>query len=593
MKYRNKSEENLASKVYQYGSPLKFRLHENEDVVEQLRIQNRFWNDLVEVFQRHREKYRQTLEGLDDELSDLVTRSDQLKEEIEGLRGEIRARRKAARSGKKAECSDLRERIRALRDERKPLIERIKPLKAEVRLRNKDVLHELSREHNAEVKALRQRYAAEGLYWGTYNAVLQGYDVARKRSMKEGSDLKFHRFDGTGTLTCQIPHGITIRDVFEGVTNMLQIDPVPESAWDKSTPRGTRRVQCRTIARMRIGSNDDKQRSPKWLEIPIVMHRPVPEHARIKSASISFKKIADRITPFLNLTVNEPASQSIVRTGGACAVHVGWRSKLDTWEGRIRVAYWLNSDGEEGEVVLDESYRKVQERLARLKSNRDVNFNAARERLGEWLQANPDSVPEWFTEGLKHLSQWKAHARLAVFVLKWRENRFGGDEQIHEVLEAWRRQDRHLWTWHSNLQEKMKGRRREKYRIFAARLAAQYDVVVMDDFDLRAFADKASPEEGVDACSGLRNQAKIAAVGSLRQEIERAMKAAGKLAVRESSEGITRTCPFCEGEVASPPKADIMVVCGKCLKVYDQDWAACSNLLTRFAKVRQTGTSPC
>jgi len=119
----------------------------------------------------------------------------------------------------------------------------------------------------------------------------------------------------------------------------------------------------------------------------------------------------------------------------------------------------------------------------------------------------------------------------------------------------------------------MSGRRLEQYRIFAVKAAREYDTVIFEEFDLRAVRRKKRPEQGVDAESGLRNFMTIASVSILRREIKRAFDAAGKLFIKDHSSGTTRACPFCGGTTESDPKASILLSCGNCKKVYDQDWA--------------------
>lgn len=57
----------------------------------------------------------------------------------------------------------------------------------------------------------------------------------------------------------------------------------------------------------------DEERNPVWIEIPIIMYRPIPEDAKIQRVSISTKKVADRIRWFLNVTVieDEPAKEDL------------------------------------------------------------------------------------------------------------------------------------------------------------------------------------------------------------------------------------------------------------------------------------------
>ena len=565
----------MPAKVYQYGSPLKtFVTGEAE---KQIRLQARFWNDLVEIEHEFSQRYRDVMNNADEKISSLNEEVGRRREEIEALRGEIKERRKKARSGR-VDDSEIKKKVAELLAENKHLIQELKDYRAEVKIMVKPRLHELESERRARVKELRQQYAAEGLYWGNYNAVLTSYQTARSRSMQSGGELHFRRFDGTGRLTCQIQGGMSVEEAFSGANNLFQIDPVPETAWNIPS-RGESRKLCRTKAKIRITSDEEK--NPVWIEIPIVMHRPIPQNARIQRVSISTKKVADRIRWFLNVTVIEDElEKEDFAIGQVVALDVGWRKKED---GSIRIAYWIDSNGDTGEVELDVSFIHTDQRIRTLQKKRDDNFNVAKEKLSKWVSARKEheEVPEWFTERTDTLAQWRAQARLAALILFWRDNRFSGDGEVFSFLESWRRQDRHLWIWQANLRDKMSGRRLQQYRVFAAKAAKQYDAVIFEEFDLRSIKKKKRPEQGVDSDSSLRNFMKIAGVSILRSEVRRAFEAAGKLFVKEQTSG-QGACPFCGETAEREPGVGMFVSCTGCGKVYDRDWAKAKDLLSRW-----------
>ena len=338
----------MPTKVYQYGSQLKTVV--KGEAEKQIRLQARFWNDLVEIDHEFSQRYRDVMNNADEKISSLNEDVGKRQKEVDALRAEIKERRKLARSGR-IDCSDIREKIAQHIKENKLLIEELKAYRAEVKIMVKPRLHELESERRARVKALRQRYAAEGLYWGNYNAVLTSYQTARSRVMQSGGELRFRRFDGAGRLTCQIQGGMSVEDAFLAANNFFQIDPVLETAW-KIPARGERKRLCRTKARVRITSDDEK--NPVWLEIPIVMHRPIPQDAKIQRVSVSTKKIGDRIRWFLNITViEEEPEKEASSIGRVLALDIGWRKKGN---GSIRVAYWIDSDGHTGEVELSGSF---------------------------------------------------------------------------------------------------------------------------------------------------------------------------------------------------------------------------------------------
>lgn len=179
------------------------------------------------------------------------------------------------------------------------------------------------------------------------------------------------------------------------------------------------------------------------------------------------------------------------------------------------------------------------------------------------------------------MGQWQTQARLVALTLYWRANRFPGDGEIFPLLESWRHQDKHLWTWQANLRDKMKARRLEQYRLFAAKAAGQYDAVIFEEFDLRGLRKKKRPEQGVDSDSNLRNVMKIAGVSILRAEFQRAFEAAGKPFVKEQIAG-TEKCPFCDKAPLRASDPGMLVSCINCGKVYDRDWGKAKTLLFQW-----------
>jgi chorismate mutase len=566
------------AKVYQYGSPISTQ--PEGFALEQLFMQNRFWNDLVAVDHEFRGRYNGIINGYDENIISLNNQIDEITSRIAEIRADIKTKRKNQRNVK-VSVDGSKEEIQALIARRKPLYEEVKKYKAEVKIAIKPELHALDSERKARVKSLRQQYAGKGLYWGNYNAVLDSYLTARSRAMKEGAELRFHRFERTGRWTCQIQGGMRIADAFSLADNRFQIDPVSSEAWIHPS-RSERRRLCRTKARIRIGSTEDRQ--PVWLEIPIVMHRPIPSDSLIKSVSIIAKKVGNRTKWFLNVTiVANGTPMALEHTGKAIAIDMGWRRKT----GGLRVGYWVDSDGNQGEYLLEESFLQTDDRLAKLQQTRDNNFNLAKEKLIQWLSSKAGDngeVPEWLLESSKHLAQWRACAKLAALILHWRDNRFDGDGEIIDWLEKWRKQDKHLWTWQANLREKMMGRRLDQYRVLACSLVKKYAVIILEDFDLRRVKTKKSPEEGVDADSAIRNASKIASVSILRNEIIRACAEAGKIIEKVDPFNTTLECPFCGGKIENHPRRAITVTCGTCGATYDQDWAGAKNLIKKFSR---------
>ncbi len=374
-------------RIYQYGSPSKMIV--TGEAENQARLQISFWNQLVGLDREFVQRYREMTDNANEKISSLREELERKQLEINTLRGAIKKSATGRQSNEKLEA---RQKIAALLDECRSLIGELKTCRSVARIIIRPRLHDMEAERQGRVKELRQRYAAEGLYWGNYNAVLRSYQTARSRAVQTGGELQFHRYDGTGRWTCQIQGGMTVDEAFSRANNLFQVDPVPESAWSHPS-KGERRRLCRTSARMRIAS--DPESHPIWLEIPITMHRPVPPDAKIQFVSMNTRKVGDRIRWFLNVTVVEDESQKERSPSGqVLAVNIGCREVPD---GSVRVAYWVDNNGAAGEVKLDRSFANTSKRISALQKRRDDNFNSARIRLAEWLPKQ-GALPDWLSQ---------------------------------------------------------------------------------------------------------------------------------------------------------------------------------------------------
>lgn len=206
-------------------------------------------------------------------------------------------------------------------------------------------------EHRETVGALetaRRQFVVEarqtsGLYWGTYNQVLDDYARSRARGFKTGwRPRKSDPAREDGCLTVQIQRtrsglGAAPGELFDGSVSALQLAPVPAAAHDPDTPRGERGRLCRTRMQMRIDA------AGTLVTLPLVLHRPLPPVARVKKAQLTWRRVGTRIEWQLALTVTQPAQHVAHAYPEAyCGIDVGWRKLID---GAVRVAWIAGSDG--------------------------------------------------------------------------------------------------------------------------------------------------------------------------------------------------------------------------------------------------------
>jgi hypothetical protein len=193
-----------------------------------------------------------------------------------------------------------------------------------------------------------------------------------------------------------------------------------------------------------------------------------------------------------------------------------------------------------------------------------------------------DMAIPWLTEATRTIHAWRAERRLAHLAIQWRSQRFAGDEATFDALEAWRKQDRHLYEWEANQRRKSLARRLDQYRRFAAMLARDHHTVVLERFDLRVFAERQPAEsERVDIQTA-RTQRHAAAVSELRLSIVQAFLARNGRERRVSAVDTTRACHQCGLKEKWDAARHLYHACSGCGAYWDQDDNAWRNMLVRL-----------
>ncbi|SDB26288.1 Putative transposase DNA-binding domain-containing protein [Desulfonatronum thiosulfatophilum] len=585
----------MPPRIYKYGLGKNIEGPDQrlpDQVFEQFRLQNRFWNALVEIEKAHAVKYDELRTGADARLGAVQERIDSMNESLEHINSDIKAQRKNARKvvptdpATKKQIADIKGQIKALKIERKELRERIKGI-------IRPQAEALNTQRLQEINDKRREFAALGLYWCNYNAVLNSMETARKHILRKRAqglpaDFTFRPFTGQGRLTVQLMHGPPFSEILEGINTQLQLGPVPDDTWT-SPDRAERRRLSRTQGRIRIGSEGFQGREPIWFEFPIVLHRPVPEEGKIKKAQVSRRKVGLDWVWELDLTVVlpevQPEAQREPQTGAqpgqvrkvqhCIGLDLGWRKTDDG----LRVAAWVDSDGQQGVFRLDVGYVATQDRLDGLKSVLDKNRDQITAQLLDWGKQH-EHLPHWLD--LQKVSVVKSHQYFLHLADTWANDRQEADQEVFEDLAQWRKRFVHLYSWHSNLSRKMRYRRREAFRLFAKKLAETYTHVFLEEFNLAWSSRKKDAEDTPLALQRASNKwARVASPGAFRQELQNFCNKTGSLLIFGKSDKASRTCPECKNKIAKDMSARIMVICEACRAEYDQDLGAAANVLCK------------
>jgi hypothetical protein len=468
--------------------------------------------------------------------------------------------------------------------------------------------------HNDRKKRIRAGFAAQGLYWGTYGVVDQSMNKAQS-----GPPPQFKSWRGDGKIGLQVQRDPTVTDVLAGRHRFVQIDPPPPLPEGHSKRQEKTR---RTVCRIRIGSTGRRGLTPVWATVPFTMHREMPADATVKWCYLFRERIGTReewrVQFVLAREGGFPKLKPSAATG-TVGVDVGWRRVPEG----LRVAYWVGSDGREGQLILPARRLDAWPHVEELQGVRDRNFDGAREVLARWLEGDPllpdwvglhiakleadlrrtdlregvrpaleqevavyrtyaaraltgnwlvPQPPEWFVEKTARLRQWRSANRLAAVVRRWRNERFVGDEVIFNLMEEWRRRDRHVYDWMESRRKRNVRWRNDAYRAFASELRQRYRTAHLENVNWAELQKNLPPE--MDPAGVPADWRKAAAVGTLLAFIKEAAPVSVMIPAAHTTDG----CHVC-GHIEDFDRLELVRTCPKCKAVWDQDKNAAVNLL--------------
>lgn len=566
----------LTIRVYQYGclSPTVFP----EEAEQQLRLANRLWNALV-ANDRHAQEQNTTLWSEQNPIRILEEEIANLDHRITELRTQTANTKKSTR--KATVAPERREEISVIVAQRKDLRQQLRETKVSLKDNIKDQQSSIWETQKQADKNARQQFASQGLYWGIYNDTMQHFQVASKKAHQTGGTVRFRRYTGEGTWTVQIQTmsgtaPATVEDLFNPssrIRNLVQVDRVDTRNWEQ-LPRWQRKQQSHTMLHMRVTSNG---REAIMIDLPMIMHRPIPEGASIKLVRLTRKKLGRQWKYAVSFTVDEPVSVLPAPTQSAVAVDLGWR-KVDN---RLRVGVWVGDQApyREHEISLPERLIGGFEQADRIRSYRDTYFNEAISALRAWLTDNPE-CPEWLRDLTAYIAQWKSHERLMNVVETWKQLRFSTDRDIFEQLSEWRKKERHLQDFEVNLRDRLVKWRREIYRVEASKLAKQFRTIILEDMNLQNLSRTPRIENGDTQQERIvRAHRTLASPGVLREALLAAFRDSEHEVVLATPVNTTRIHASCGHIVEADYASSVQIQCPSCNVWYDQDANACRNLL--------------
>ena len=416
-------------------------------------------------------------------------------------------------------------------------------------------LQPLSEQHKEQVKVERARC---GTFWGTY---LQIEDAVMRAAKSTSIDvpMRGRPWLGEGLVAVQIQGAMTSEELLSG-----------EDSRARLLGEGRHRILW-----LRVGSEG---RAPVWATFPVTYHRDLPPGAKIKWVRVHRNKVATHYRFSAQIVLDELPVPTPVPQLGTVGIDVGWRNFPG--EG-IRVAVWSDDKGQSGELRVPNRLLERWQKVDDLRSIRDKNFNAARDFLVVARRAAVGWPIDLMRE-TEHAHAWKSPERLSGIVTRWRTHRFEGDASLFGTLEAWRKQDKHLYEWECNQRENVLRARREVYRLFGRQMA-RYRTVVIERLDLRDFAEHPGPDEAKEtySLSAARGRRHFAALSELLGCIAQMTTKHGSELKETNAALTTRIHHECGTSQPLDPESKLRNVCSNCGLEYDVDYNAAKNILAR------------
>ena len=537
---------------------------------------NKYQNALVAIELERRAAVRATTLGVSPEWNAAVALCEDLKKKVQALEEARRQARQQARKRLPAPADGLK----GLRAEWKKAREAEKLLRGPAYA----AAREACKPHESEAVAKHKAARADSkLYWGTYGLI----DAAAK-AFRKGPPPQFKRFRGEGRVGVSFQYGLPGDELWEGTSTLLRLATVaPRQRFNRHgrpLPLSRHPERFKELW-LRIGSVPGKA-TPRWTKVRVIWHRELPEGSDVRQATLQRRLVGGKAGWSLMLTIripeaslpeHQPAKDGSRKLAqdGACGIDIGYRVEAD---GGQRVACAIGDDDVVTWLKLPADMVARWQECRDLRSERDLNFNAAKERLQAWLRDRP-GLPDWLASVDQTLHAWRSCRRLSRLVYDWSVYYpvVDGEAEILPALRDWRRLEERLHQEESQLRDKLQARRKDMYRCWCAKLRKRYRTAYIEQMKLtRAIHDVERPkdEQLVEPA-----QRASAAVVSLH-EFVLSLTNCGMRVVRLPPEDTTLTCHACGRKTKIDAAVQVRYECEHCGAEWDQDENAARNLLT-------------
>lgn len=242
----------------------------------------------------------------------------------------------------------------------------------------------------------------------------------------------------------------------------------------------------------------------QWVTLPIILHRPIPKDGKITEAKLQLIERAGRYYYNVLFTVGfydetKPIGQ------GICGLDIGWANDLKN--DKVLTVGAIVGGLSQRLIVLDiGKHLHVQS----VQSSTDKEFN----EIKDYIQAKVDSGIELPKE-LDNFQKWRSSSRLRKILTYLSKN---NNSFIDEKIDNWCKHLLHR-KYVDYIRHDAHEQRKHHYRNIAAKIAKEYDTVVIEKMNLSKMGTQGEYAK-TEAKTQYNWQLKAAAVNELRMTLE-------------------------------------------------------------------------
>lgn len=515
-------------RVYKYG--LKPPVDFADDCLEELKRMTALWNKLVEIDREREKLFKKLCCDFSEKYRELQFELDLLNTEIDSLYDDIREQRIKSRS--KELSPDLQARKSKLLSKRQCIYDDQKSIQETL---PKKVKQPLSEKYKVDVKIARQN---SGCFWGNYNAVIESFETAKSKAIKEGDGARLHfqRFDGHGRFVNQIQSGMSVSDLFNGKKSQIKISGFTNK----------QKKHANVTFTAFTGNYDSGKHFRRELTARITYHREIPKNGDIKAVEVIRKKIGNKFKWFACFTVKLPDVEITHPKTNAVGINLGWRQIGS----QLRIATLIDNKGHKKEYFLPANLMKKFDVADEIQGKLDNLRNDMIDWIRLYYHETKDRAPQ----------DWKESARLLLITSKpsievinkfysvWQSclSDFDSKDEFEKFSE-WYTENLKLHLSYTGCRRNAGNWRDELYRIYAKEIAENYAVIGLTNTPL-AKMNRTKAKSGLsidnDLPEAARRNRNNAGLYTLKEWLlKQSAKNSAIVAIIEDK--VTKTCNKC------------------------------------------------